>query len=553
MNRRRHSRFLAVAAAFGAAALALAACGGGSGSSSSSTAVAAGTPRSGGTLTFAVNTEPDCLDPHVSPADITSVIQRNVFDSLVSQRANGTFAPWLASSWTVSPDARTFTFTLRSGVRFTDGTPFDAAAVKTSFDHITAKSTKSQYAVSLLGSYTGTQVVNPTTARVSFAKPYAAFLGAAATTYLGIESPKQITEHPDQLCAGGPSSVGTGAFVFSKYVRGQSATFTRNPNYTSPPGAAAHQGPAHLSTLVLRFLPEDSARVASLRNGEVDAADAVPPADVSSLSGDDGISLLKVVPQNANYSLYFNTARAPLSDERARKAVVAAINLDQIVASVYFGQYQRAYSNLSPKNVAYDPKLAGRKTYDPATAGRLLDELGYTGRDSAGYRTKDGKRLTLEWPYVGAFDREQRLIVSQAVQADLKKVGIDVHLFSMASGAYTTRRNAGGYDLIAFSWGKSDPDLLRQLYASDQAFTAGGVNGSGLRNPQVDAALAAGAATTDSAKRRAAYATVQEYAINHAYTLPVYVFTRTVGARTRAHGISFDPDAFPLFHDAWVS
>ena len=554
---------IAALAALAVLAATLTACGpstdaAGSGSAGSGTAdsaaggSAAGRPRPGGTLTFAVHTEVDCIDPHVSPMDVTSVVQRGVFDSLVAQNPDGTIVPWLAQRWTVSPDATTYTFTLREGVVFHDGTPFDAAAVKANFDHIAADSTRSQYAVALLGPYLGTQVVDPGTVKVTFARPYAAFLAAASTTYLGFHSPRKIAEEPDTLCSGGPNSVGTGPFRFTEYVKGSHAVFVRNDAYDWAPANAGHSGPAYLDSLVIRFLPEDSSRIAALRGGDIDAADAIPARRVVELAEIPSLRMLKAVPQNANYSLYLNSRREPFSDERVRRAFQHAVDVDLIVRTVYRGQYARAWSTLSPASIAYDPSLEGRIEYSPDKANRLLDEAGWTGRDGDGYRTRNGRRLTVEWPYIDVFNREQRDVVNQAIQGELKKVGVRVDLFSMDSGSYTSRRNAGGYDVIAFSWGKADPDLLRQLYASDQVFSAGGMNASGLRSPEVDAWLAAGAAITDPGARRENYARVQNYVIDKGLTLPVYVFTRTVATRDSVHGITFDADAFPMFHDAWV-
>ncbi|EFC83401.1 ABC transporter substrate-binding protein [Parafrankia sp. EUN1f] len=547
--RRRTARRGTVAAAATVLALVSGACA--SDPEPTGSTSTAGTPHSGGKLTFAVNTVGDCLDPHVSPADVTSVIQRGVFDSLVSLTADGKVVPWLAQSWEVSPDAKTFIFHLRDDVTFHDGTKFDAGAVKVNFDHIVAKSTRSQYAVALLGSYTGTDVIDAQTVKVNFAKPYAAFLTAASTTYLGFYSPKVIETAPDTLCADAKSSVGSGPFRFTEFVKGSHATFRRNDGYRWAPSSARHAGAAYLDTLVIRILSEDATRVGGLRSGELDAIDNLPATSVTTLA-ESKLQVLKVLPQNANFSVYFNTVREPFSDHRVREAFQHAVDVDTIVKTVYQGQYDRAWSNLTPKNIAYDPSLEGRITHDTAKANSLLDEAGWTERDGAGYRAKNGRRLVLEWPYVGAFNRDQRDVVMQAIQADLKKVGADVQITSLESGAYTTRRNGGGYDLIAFSWGKSDPDLLRQIYASDQVFTKGGVNGSGISSPEVDGWLAAGAATTDLAARRENYAKVQNYVVDEAYTLPLYVNTRLVGARPSVHDITFDTDAFPIFYDAWV-
>lgn len=179
-----------------------------------------GKPVQGGTLTAAVDTEPVSWDIHASTQDITAEIQRRVFDSLVSQGSAGKFHPWLATTWEVSDDYRSYTFHLRKDVTFSDGTRYDASAVKANFDHIVAKSTKSLYAISLLDPYTGTRVVDTYTAKVTFSKPFAPFLKAAATTYLGFYSPKALKADAGQLAAGGAADVGSGPFVPGSRILG---------------------------------------------------------------------------------------------------------------------------------------------------------------------------------------------------------------------------------------------------------------------------------------------------------------------------------------------
>lgn len=295
-------------------------------------------PVSGGSVTFAVDTEPVSWDIHVSPQDITGELDRNIFDSLVSQDDTGAFKPWLATSWEAAKDLKTFTFTLRHDVTFTDGTPFNAAAVKANFDRIADPKTKSQYASSLLGPYTGTTVVDPYTVKVNFSAPFAPFLQAASTSYLGFYSPKAIAADAAKFGAGGPALVGTGPFVFSRYTKSQSAELTRNPAYKWAPATAEHQGPAYLDKLVFRFLPEPSVRVGALTSGQVDVARAVPAANVATVEANPRVTIARKKAPGGVYNLFLNASKAPFNDPLVRKAVQRAINIDQDVKTVEFGQ-----------------------------------------------------------------------------------------------------------------------------------------------------------------------------------------------------------------------
>lgn len=149
-------------------------------------------PVSGGSLTYASEQEPDCWDPHTSAQDVTAFVQRPVFDSLLYQTPDGDLKPWLAESWKTGEGGKSYTFTLRDDVTFHDGSRLDAAAVKANFDHITDKATQSQYAAGLLGPYQSTTVKDPRTVEVRFTRPYAPFLQAASTTYLGIAAPASL-------------------------------------------------------------------------------------------------------------------------------------------------------------------------------------------------------------------------------------------------------------------------------------------------------------------------------------------------------------------------
>jgi peptide/nickel transport system substrate-binding protein len=551
MSLRTFPRLLAAATASLLGAGVLAGCGGGP----AGTAANAAGPVSGGTLSFAVGQEPSCFDPHVSPADVTAVIQRGVYDSLVYQDSTGTFHPWLATSWKTSADGRIYTFQLRHDVRFTDGTALDAQAVKANFDSINAPATKSEYASALFGQYyRGTKVDGAYTVEVDFARAFTPFLQAASTTYLGIASPRSLVRDASHLCAGGTYSVGSGPFLESARVPGQSVSFTRNPGYAWAPQGAGHSGPAYLAGYTIDFLPDDATRVGSLTSGQVDAA-VIPVTAVKTVKADAQLSYVAHQSPGIVYSLQLNQARAPLSDERVRRAVLDASDVPTLIDSVYFGLYQPAWGPLSPSTPGgtYDSSLIGSWGNDPSAAVKLLEEAGYTGVDAQGYRTKNGARLTLRWIYIAASQGDQRDTLGQALVAQLKKAGIDLERDTVTEGSYFADIEKGDYDVLDLSWARGDADILRGFYHSASAAVQGSEDASNTRDPQVDAWLDEADGDVSPAQAAADYKNVQRWTIQHAVVLPLYVTEYQLGVSHRVHGLSYSTSGGPDFYGAWVA
>lgn len=512
-----------------------------------------GKPVQGGTLTAAVDTEPVSWDIHASTQDVTAEIQRQVFDSLVSQDSQGKFHPWLATKWEVADDYKSYTFHLRDDVTFSDGTKFDAAAVKANFDHIVAKSTKSLYAATLLGPYTGTQVIDARTAKVTFSKPFAPFLQAASTTYLGLYSPMAITANAGRFAAGGPADVGSGPFVFSSYTKGQSAVLARNPKYAWAPATAAHTGPAYLDKLVIRFLPTASVRSGALTSGQVQVAKAIPPQNVTTVKATNGLDLISRQAPGGNYNLWLNGSLAPLDDQRVRKAIQRGINIDQDVKTVTFGQYPRAWSPISPTTPNYDKTLEGSWPYDPALSAKLLDEAGWTGRDSEGYRTKGGKRLTLNWPLLSIqATREGRDVLAQAIQADLKKIGVEVEHPSLDLGTYNTQVYGGKANFVDLSWPRFSPDVLWLFLNSGSAPANGGINATFIKDADFDKWTDDGRATLDEKVHADVYPKVQQRAIDQAVVVPLYTQVSLVGKSDSVKGLTFNASNWLTYYDTWL-
>ncbi|MFB7876603.1 ABC transporter substrate-binding protein [Nocardia sp. NPDC056064] len=509
-----------------------------------------GPPVAGGTLRFALPSEPSCLDPGVSPADATALIDRGVVDSLVAQGSDNTFQPWLASSWTVSPDLTRYTFTLREDVTFHDGTKLDATAVKANFDRIVDPNTKSQWAATLIGPYRGSTVLDARTVEVAFTEPFQPFLAAASTTALGIQSPKNFADNAGKLC---DHVVGSGPFRFTGHIAQQSVTLEKNPDYAWAPPTAAHTGPAHLDGVEFRFIPENSTRIGALTSEQIDGLLSVPARDVADLRDDPAIDYTRYDAQGSVYALYINTQRGPWRDQRVRQALQQSTDVDAILSSIYFGNYARAWSILTPSTQFYNPAVENSWRTDLTAANRLLDEAGWQQRDAQGYRVKDGTRLTATWTTTKAQDESNyRGLVGQAIVASAKQAGIEIVRNNVQTGQLFQLVAAGDYDLFDTSWSSNSPDIIRSFLHST-AKPMAGQNISWVNDPQVDAWVTGAARTTDTEVQRRDYADAQKWAIDQAVVIPVFVPASQVATGQRVHGIAAAPSSYPVFYDAWLS
>jgi peptide/nickel transport system substrate-binding protein len=543
----RRARFFCAAAGALLAVAAVAACGGGTGPNQAGGG--SKTPGYGGTLTYAVDGTQLTLDPGVSVNAVTGFTDRNIFDSLVTQTGPGTFGPWLATKWTISPDGKTYTFDLRPGVKFQDGTPFTAAAVKATLDHIANPASKSAYAISLLGPYTGSTVVNKLTVQVHLSQAFSPFLQALSTPFLGIQSPAALAKPVADYVP-----VGTGPFKFVSWPQHQNVNLVRSPDYTSPPAGASHQGKAYLSALRFDFVSEDATRYGALTSGQVQGIEDVPPINVKTLEQTPGFYVQSDFLPGLNYMLFFNGSKGPLSDERVRRALSASIDVSSLVQGVYLGQYKAANGPLSPDTADWSASASGAlASYNPAEAEALLDEAGWTTTDAAGYRVKDGQQLNLVWPYPSALNKQQHDVLAEGIQAGAKKAGINIERPTVDLGTLVNDFLDGHFDIADAAFARPSPDGLRFAFDSTETYAKGGANVVGLDSSQVDAWLHTATSTSNPAAAASAYADVQRYVLAGAYVLPLYTPSLISGYTSAVRGISYDQQAYPRFYDAWLS
>jgi peptide/nickel transport system substrate-binding protein len=484
------------------------------------------------------------LDPQNSGFAPHNRVMRSIFDNLTHLLPDQTVGPWLAESWTVSDDLKTFEFKLRRGVRFHDGTPFDAAALKANFERLALPSNALTSRTSL-GPYQSSEILAEDRLRVSLSQPFAPFLRNLSMTKLSIVSPTAVAKY-GQVFAQNP--VGTGPFRFAGSAPGTEIRLERNPEYAWGPPTAAHSGPAHLEKLTFKNVPEESTRVAVLQSGQVHASDLIPAQNLAELKQDERFAVLERELLNTNYSLALNVGKAPWDDEEIRLAVKLSLDIDAIVRVIYLGTFARAWSPLSPSMFgSAEKELANSWRSDPARAIAILERKGWKlGAD--GVREKDGKRLTIKF-VDSQGNREKRLDVVQLVRRQLSAVGIALSIDSQPAGVTSSKLATNEFDLYGGASFHGDPDILRQSY--DPA--ARTVNSG---NKIVDAELIdwlnRAAGEQDDTKRKELYRLAQRKIIDKSYAIPIYVLLYNLGVSKRAHGIGIDAHGFPEFYDAWL-
>jgi peptide/nickel transport system substrate-binding protein len=503
------------------------------------TAQLAPRPVKGGRAVWGVETEPSTLNPHLNGQAKAKLILRNAYESLLARTAEGGYVPWLATEYNVSEDGLVYSFVLRDDVTFTDGEKLDAAAVALNFTRLKDPGYSGSISAGHVSHVASARAADARTLVVTLAKPYAPFLDGAAQ--LEIISPKAFGS--TQLKSGGKEIAGTGPFILDRYVRGQEIRFLRNPAYNWAPSVAQHQGPAYLDEITYRFLPESSVRTGALSSGQVDIIEGISGNDAALFKGDPEFAYQSALNTGTPYTLYLNTNYGPTQDVRVRKALIAAVDVETVVKSIYRGERTRAWGVLTPADRDfYDKSIERSYGFDARAANQLLDQAGWAARDANGFRTKDGARLVIEVVQSQATIRDQRDQLLQALQAQARQnAGIDLVLSYVDAGTYTDRQNSGKYGAIPNSTtGQENAVTLYFHYLPRRL--GGSINYSRTEAPEVLAWLNDAAAILDHRKRFGIYASLQRSAVlEQAYGLPLYVPEDQIATSRKVHGAGFRP------------
>jgi peptide/nickel transport system substrate-binding protein len=500
---------------------------------------AAGTP--GGKLSVAMFLEPASLDPAQQVWVPGIVILKNIIETLVDLDDKGQAKGRLATSWEVSPDGTVWTWHLREGISFQDGTPFNAEAVKFNFDRIIDPATKSQTGVALIGPYKSSEVLDPKTVRMTFSQPYAPLLANLSGVVLGIVSPTAVKKLGQDF---GNAPVGTGPYTLTEWVRGDHATVTRWDKYVNTSELTQHKGAPYLDSIVIRFMPEDQTRLAALKNGEIDYMFNVPALDVGGLKSDSKYQTFENMFTGDPTMFLINRQLTPTDDLAVAQALQFAVNKEVISKIATSNTSPIASGPLKPTNWGYNTEVEKLYKFDPEQAKQALDKAGWTP-GSGGLRTKDGKEGKL---VINVKDDKLTVSMLEAIQGMLRGVGLDLEIRTMSLAASEDLARQGKNNLTFMDWRGTDPDILTVHFHSSNI---GGWNMGYFKNDEVDKLLDTARTTVDPQKRLPMYQQAQLLIMQQAATLPLFNQVAVDASKANLQGVRFDATRYyPEWYDA---
>jgi len=485
--------------------------------------------RRGGTLRAGLDADPPNLDPHRSSAAVDRQVFQSLFDKLMDIDQNLKIVPMLATSWSVSADGRTFTMKLQRGVTFHDGTPLNAQAVVYNFDRMRDPKFPSARR-SEIGPVTGVTATDPSTVEIKLEQPFSP-LAYVLTDRAGMMVSPAAAQKAGLDFALHP--VGTGPFSFVEKIPQDHITVQRNPNYWM-------KGLPYLDRVIFRPFPDDTARVANMRSGDLDIINIVPLPQVKQLTQDTRQpgSHLKLLEHGAfQYQGYWlNTTKPPFDNKALRQAFSAAIDRNALANAVLQGAAYPAYSFFPNGTPAYDPTWKVPPRNIPL-AKEKLQAAGHAGGFGFTLLTPPGETLTA---------------LAQAVQSMVAEAGIQMKIQVIEFGALLDTCSKFNYEGAQVGWsGRPDPDFDIYPFVTKSGIPL--FNYAGYTNPQVENLLDAARVLQDMGQRVRAYNQVTKILADDMPYAWLYFPKEYKLVSDKVRGFVQVPDGMIRLHGVWLA
>ncbi len=488
----------------------------------------------------------------LDPANVTDGeslrVTENIFDTLVAYKPNNTeIIPSLATEWKASPDGKEWTFTLQDGVKFHDGTDFNADAVVFNFQRWMDKSNPYHtggdfdYFQSMFGGFKGdkgcviadVKALDKTHVQFSLTVPQAPFLANVAMTAFAIASPDAIKKYGDKF---GQNPVGTGPFVFKEWKPNDSITVVKNKNFWQ-------KGLPKLDKLIFRVIPDNTARLTALQSGELDLMDGLNPSDAATVKGNSKLQLVTRPSMNVGY-LSFNTTKPPFDNVKVRQALSMAVNKKGLVDAFYNGMALPAKNALPPSVWGYNDAVKDYE-YNLDAAKKLLAEAGYPN----GFET-DFWAMPVARQYM-----PQPQKIAESIQADFAKIGVKTKIVSMEWATYLKKTKNGEHPMALLGWtgDNGDPDnFLYVLLDKDNANPPAASNISLYKNDKVHELLFKAQITPDIQVRTDLYKQAQLLIHDDAPMVPLVHSTPLLASASYVKGFIAHPTGTERFTEVSI-
>jgi len=511
-------------------------------------------PTKGGTLIYLEQQAHTNLYPPAGGFYPNGGILNQITDKLTWQNPKTlAIEPWIAQSWTSNPQKTEWTFTLRPGVTFSDGSPLDAAAVAKNFDtYGLGNKTKHLPVSEVINNYDHSEVTGPLTVKFFFKAPSPGFLQGTSTIGSGLVSLSTLNKDFEQL-GDARNIIGSGPFVVAKETLGHEVDLVARKDYNWAPKGAVHQGPAYLQGIKLLVTPEDGVRIGALLAGQADFIRQIQAYDEKRVEAQH-FPIYAEATRGVNDSLSFRPDNPLVNDVRVRKALSLATNRQQIVTTLFSTNYPLATSVLAASAAGYVP-LPDLLHYDPDRAAKLLDEAGWR-LNSQGIREKQGVPLSLS-VYISP-PQPQNKEVLQLIVRQWKAIGVNLTVRPADSGtAALNKLDPLKAPLMVSEVGRADPDVLKSMFYPanrDALLQKGGLSekSKAFRDEQLNALLVQISTETDNSKRLALTGQAQRYLLQQAYVIPIFEEPQVYAGTPWLKGVSFEAVGRPSFYDSWL-
>ncbi|MFH2388774.1 TIGR04028 family ABC transporter substrate-binding protein [Klebsiella aerogenes] len=515
---------------------------------------AAQTPIKGGTLIYLEQQPHTNLYPPAGGFYPNGGILNQITDKLTWQNPETlAIEPWIAESWSSNDEKTEYTFKLRPGVTFSDGTPLDANAVAKNFDTYGLGNKALRLPVSeVINNYDRSEVIDPLTVKFYFKKPSPGFLQGTATIGSGLVSLSTLARSFEAL-GDARHIIGSGPFTVKDEKPGRELTLVARKDYQWGPKNLAQQGPANLDGITYIVTPEDSVRIGALLAGQAGFIRQVQAYDEKQAT-DQGFNIYAAPTRGVNDSLSFRPDNPLVADQRVRQALLHATNAKQVVETLFSPNYPQASSVIARTAAGY-VDLSDKLAFDQQKAKQLLDEAGWTpGAD--GIRQKAGQRLALT--VYESLPQPQNKEVLQLVAQQWRQVGVALSVKAGDAGS----RVLDNLDplktpLTVSEVGRADPDVVKSMFFPanrDALLQQGGSSDKvkTFRDDKLNALLTAISAEVDAQKRLQLTGDAQRYLLDNAYVIPIFEEPQVFAGAPWVKGVRFEAVGRPSFYGAWL-
>ncbi len=481
-------------------------------------------------LIIAQGTDASTMDAHHIIDSPTDSILSHMVETLVELTPKGEIVPKLAEKWEVSADATEFTLRLKRGIKFHDGQPLNAEAVKVNFDRRLDPKSGTTFGF-LVAQVESVTAIDEYVVKIKTKVPFAPMLSNLTHTTNGIQSPAALKKSWDSPVT---MPIGSGPFIFKEWVPGTKVVMVQNNNYWGKKPA--------LSEVTFRAIPDDASRLVALEKGEVHAAVRIPPFDIPRLQTNPNITILNT-PSIRTIYMGFNCLKGPFTDKRVRQALNYAVNKEALVKYVLGGAGRVSDAPISPVVFGYAPIKTYEYNIEKAKA--LLAEAGFP----------EGFETTLH-PAIGRYYMDAS--IATAVAADLLKVGVRADIKRMEWGSYLSfilrEKEIAEHELYVLGWqtitGDADFGLFSLFHSGE--WPKKGMAASFYKNEKVDQLLELARGSANPKERMRLYKEAMTLIVDDAPWIFLYSETQVTGVRANVKGMIVHPKEGVISKGAWI-